>query len=293
MNKSYITLLNNDNYLIGVLCLNESLKQVHSKYPLTVAITKDVSEKSKQILNNNNIKTTEIEKIEIPNLIKEKNLKGEFLHWNNTFDKLRIFELIQFDKLVFLDSDMYIRKNIDNLFELKNLSAVIDRREPDISEEWKKLTSGTMVIQPQLGIVENFREIMKDIILKKDSIGDQDILQEYDKDWHRKEYLHLDVIYNTFFIYLDYYIEVNNYKLSNIAVIHFILNVKPWRFNKENIREYLKFLDDRLKYNYEKTNREVYKQCLSLGNENKIKVLEEYIELVNNIKKKNNLSEFN
>ena len=40
MNKSYITLLNNDNYLIGVLCLNESLKQVHSKYPLTVAITK-------------------------------------------------------------------------------------------------------------------------------------------------------------------------------------------------------------------------------------------------------------
>lgn len=293
MNKSYITLLNNDDYLIGVLGLNESLKQVQSRYPLTVAITKDVSLKSKQILNNNNIKTVEIEKMKIPDLIKAKNLKGEFSHWNNTFDKLKIFELIQFDKLVFLDSDMYIRKNIDKLFELKNLSAVIDRREPDVSEEWKKLTSGTMVIQPQLGSVEKFTKIMKDIILKKDSIGDQDVLQEYDKNWQGKEELHLDVIYNTFFIYLDYYIKVNNYKLSDIAVIHFILNVKPWHFNKENIKEYLKFLEDRLKYNYERTNKEVYKQCLSLGNENKIKVLEEYIELVNNIKKNNCLTEFN
>lgn len=286
MSKSYITLLNNDNYLIGVLCLNESLKQVRSKYPLTVAITKDVSEKTKQILSNNNVKTIDIEKIEIPCLIKEKNLKGEFSHWNNTFDKLRIFELIQFDKLVFLDSDMYIRKNIDNLFELKNLSAVIDRREPNVSEEWKKLTSGTMVIKPRLGVVEKFTKIMEDIILKKNSMGDQDVLQEYDKNWHKKEELHLDVIYNTFFIYLDYYIKVNNYQLSDIAVIHFILNVKPWHFNKENIEEYLKFLDDRLKYNYERTNREVYKQCLSLGNENKIRVLKEYIELVNNIKEK-------
>lgn len=31
MSKSYITLLNNDNYLIGVLGLNKSLKQLMIK----------------------------------------------------------------------------------------------------------------------------------------------------------------------------------------------------------------------------------------------------------------------
>lgn len=290
MSKSYITLLNNDDYLIGVLGLNESLKQVQSTYPLTVAITKDVSLKSKQILNNNHIKTVEIEKMKIPDLIKAKNLKGEFSHWNNTFDKLKIFELIQFDKLVFLDSDMYIRKNVDNLFERKNLSAVIDRREPYINEGWKKLTSGLMVIKPQLGYIEKFTDIIKDIALKKNAIGDQDVLQEYDKNWQEKEELHLDVIYNTFFIYLDYYIKVNNYQMEDIAVIHFILNRKPWSFKKGNIKEYLKLLENRLQYNYERTNKNVYKQCLSLGHENKMEILEEYINILDNLKEKNNLN---
>ncbi len=289
MNESYITLLNNDDYLIGTLSLNESLKQVKSKYPLVVAITNNVSEKSKQILDNNKINTVEIEKMELPKLIKEKNLAGSFSHWNNTFDKLKIFELIQFDKLVFLDSDMYIRKNIDNLFKLNNLSAVIDRPEPNIQENYKKLTSGLMVIKPQLGYIEKFMDIIKYIMLKKDTLGDQDVLQEYDQNWQEKEELHLDVSYNTFFIYLDYYIKINNYQLKDIAVIHFILNKKPWSFNKQNVEKYLQFLENRLQYNYENTNKDVYKQCISLGHENKIKVLGEYMNILNSIKEKSNI----
>lgn len=287
MDKSYITLLNGDNYLKGVLCLNESLKRVNAKYPLTVAVTQDVSEESKRILNNNNIKTIEIKKMNVPECIKEKNSKGMFSHWTNTFDKLQIFEMIQFEKIVFLDSDMYVRKNIDNLFECKNLSAVIDRREPNVISEWKKLTSGTLVIEPEEGFVEKFTEIMKEISEKRESIGDQDILQEYDKDWGEKEELHLDVSYNTFFIYLDYYIKESNYQLEDISVIHFILKTKPWNLTKGDIDKYLEFLNSRLKYNYEKTNKDVYKKCLEIGSENKKRILLEYLELVNDITKKN------
>lgn len=287
MAKSYITLLNGDNYLKGVLCLNESLKRVNAKYPLIVAITQDVSEESKRILNDNNIKTIVIKKMKVPECIKEKNSKGMFSHWTNTFDKLQIFEMTQFEKIVFLDSDMYVRKNIDNLFECKNLSAVIDRREPNIISEWKKLTSGTLVIEPKEGFVEKFVDIMKEISEKRESIGDQDVLQEYDKDWGEKEELHLDVSYNTFFIYLDYYIKVNGYQLEDISVIHFILKTKPWNLTKGDVNKYLEFLDSRLKYNYEKTNKDVYKKCLEIGSNNKKRILCEYLELVNDITKKN------
>ena len=48
--------------------------------------------------------------------IKEKNIKGNMAHWNNCFDKLLIFGMTEFDKLIFLDSDMYIIENIDHLF---------------------------------------------------------------------------------------------------------------------------------------------------------------------------------
>ena len=93
---------------------------------------------------------------------QDKNDKGIFSHWTNTFDKLLIFELIQFDKLVYLDSDMYIRKNIDELFERENMSAVIDRRiGPIISEDWIKLTSGLMVIEPKKDIIFNFKNFTK------------------------------------------------------------------------------------------------------------------------------------
>jgi len=45
-NYSYISLLTNDNYIYGIILLAESLKQVKSKYPLKVLITKDVSKAS-------------------------------------------------------------------------------------------------------------------------------------------------------------------------------------------------------------------------------------------------------
>lgn len=289
MNYSYITLLNTENYLKGVVCLNESLKRAGTKYPLTVAITKTISKDTIEILRKNDIKIVYIDNMDVPEEIKEKNKKGMFSHWSNTFDKLKIFELVEFDKLVFLDSDMYVRKNIDELFEKENLSAVIDRKEPDVIEEWKKLTSGTLVIKPKKGITNEFIQIMKEIINKRESIGDQDILQEYDKDWENKDDLHLDVKYNTFFIYLDYYVKNNGYDLDDISVIHFILKTKPWELNEEKIDEYLEFLNSRLEFNYDKTKKEVYKKCLDVGSENKRKILNEYMDVLKDLEKENKL----
>lgn len=58
----------------------------------------------------------------VPEYIKKRNQKIN-QNWNKTFDKLKIFDLIEYDKLVYLDCDMMILANLDFLFEYPTFSA--------------------------------------------------------------------------------------------------------------------------------------------------------------------------
>ncbi len=290
-NNSYITVLSTEDYLGGVLCLVESLRKTGTNYPISVLITNSISMKTEQILKNYNLNVIRRNKINIPNSIKSKNDIGTFSHWTNTFDKLLIFELIQFDKLVYLDSDMYVRKNIDELFEKENMSATIDRRNgPFINKEWMKLTSGLMVIEPKKGIISHFLNIIVDIESKRESIGDQDILQEYDTKWDKKRNLHLDVKYNMFFPHIDYYTQYSNYTLDDIHIVHFIYSKKPFHLVEEQMSQYLKFIQDRKRTCYEKNEIKCMEDYMLCGNRNEEKILKEYFELLKVIRV--NLSKF-
>ncbi len=290
-NNSYITVLSTEDYLEGVLCLVESLRKTGTNYPISVLITNSIPMKTEQILKNYNLNVIRRNKINIPNSIKSKNDIGTFSHWTNTFDKLLIFELTQFDKLVYLDSDMYVRKNIDELFEKENMSATIDRRNgPFINKEWMKLTSGLMVIEPKKGIISHFLNIIVDIESKRESIGDQDILQEYDTKWDKKRNLHLDVKYNMFFPHIDYYTQYSNYTLDDIHIVHFIYSKKPFHLVEEQMSQYLKFIQDRKRTCYEKNEIKCMEDYMLCGNRNEEKILKEYFELLKVIRV--NLSKF-
>jgi len=192
-NYSYITVLSTENYLKGVLCLVKSLQKTNTKYPISILLTDNISKDTEKLLKKYSVNIIRKNKIQIPETIKIKNQKGTFEHWTNTFDKLQIFELTEFQKLIYLDSDMYVRKNIDELFEKENMSATIDRPTgPVFSDNYQlKLTSGLMVIEPTSGILQNFMDILMNIVDIRDFVGDQDILQEYDKHWREKTELHL------------------------------------------------------------------------------------------------------
>lgn len=279
--KSYITVLSTENYLEGVLVLAESLRKVRAEYPLTVLITNDISYEVEKKIRKKGLSIIRKDKVEVPDSIKNKNKKGSFSHWNNTFDKLLIFELTQFDKLVYLDSDMYVRKNIDELFESENMSATIDRKcGPKISMDNIELTSGLMVIEPKERAIFEFMKIILGVVDKRDSIGDQDILQEYDKEWCLKKHLHLDIRYNMFFSHLDYYTHHGGYDLEDIKVIHFIYSNKPFYYKRNNIEEYLKYIEEIKKNNYERNRFEYLKKCVECGNSDEKKVLEEYFYIL-------------
>lgn len=149
-----------------------------------------------------------------------------------------------------------------------------------------ELISGLLVIEPKKGIMDSFLEILSTIADKRDSVGDQDILQEYYTDWKNQTDLHLDLKYNTFFTYLDYYITNCNYKLDDIFVFHFLLPKKPWDFSLNNIDDYIKYLNNRVETLYKKYSSKDLFDCIHSGNTNKKIIVEEYLKLLENIKDK-------
>ena len=239
MNRAYIGVLSTPAYLIGILGVSECLKRVKSKYPFYVVITDQISLEIEKLLNEHGIYTIRRNSIQIPEIIKVKNSRGEFSHWTNTFDKLSIFELTQFDKIVYLDADLYIRKNIDELFQYHHMATTPNRKYgPNIAPP-PELISGLLVIEPEKGLLNKFSNILMSISDKRQSIGDQDILQEYYINWANMPELHLDLKYNAFFTYLDYYINHCNYSLEDISVFHFILTKKPWNFSVDTVDDYI------------------------------------------------------
>ena len=115
-NYAYVTLLSSVEYLFGVLILNQSLKNVKSKYPLVVCVTNDLFSNNKiiDILTKESIPYYLVRKLQYN---KNNSLKGNIL---NTASKIQIFQLQEFDKMVYIDSDVLVLKNIDNLFNYPN-----------------------------------------------------------------------------------------------------------------------------------------------------------------------------
>lgn len=228
MNYTYVTTLCTENYLKGVLVLAESVKK-YCRNEFVVLITDDLPTRCKEILRRNNIDYIEAPNV-IPNELINDNIKNDamFSHWGYTFFKLQVFSLTQYDKIVFLDSDMIIKENIDNLFEYPHMSATIAGKSYPGNESFDELNSGIFVAIPEERITEKLIETIPIVAQKKKVFGDQDVLNEYYSDWMSKKELHISENYNVFLMYYDYY---KKHSVESIKVIHFIGKQKPWMLN--------------------------------------------------------------
>lgn len=252
--NAYITIISTDSYLPGALVLYKSLIKVNSKYKLYVLISKGVSELSENKLISLGINTIRInESIELADDIKGQNDSGGFSQWNYTLDKLYIFDRNEFDKLVYLDSDMMVTKNIDELFNYDHISAVVAGKLMPTNRTWDKLNSGTMVIKPVQGERIKILSKLDEVIKTKKHFGDQDLLQEYYKNWASESNLHLDQKYNVFNSTVEYYVKEEGYNCNfkkpdekTLAVIHFEGGEKPWFLSKaKRIKKIIQYIKNR------------------------------------------------
>lgn len=226
---SYITVLSNKRYIPGVIALKRALDSVKSRFPLTILVPDDQVEEFSAVATKLNCKL-----VSRPNiLVDHKQLPKEH-YWSKTFFKLAAVSLVEFDKIILLDSDMLVAKNIDHLFEYPHMSATTDGQ--GLRPTQNNLNSGLMVIEPSVKTFKDLVSYIDKTIFYRGTqglpTGDQDVFRAYMPEWVEREELHLSEVYNTFFMDLQVLFTRKIYKRRDeIYVVHFIGKQKPWEYN--------------------------------------------------------------
>ena len=239
-NYAYVLYLSNDTYLYGTITTYISLLLNNCKYPIYCCITNNLLPETIQTLKEFNLFTIEVDKI-TPNDISLKYYRAddgslfENNHWYRAFGKISIFNLETFNKIVYLDSDMQVVQNIDELFDKPHMSAV--RAGEDL--DW--LNSGIMVIEPNS---TEFNKLLEIVYNNEDATiyNDEGIIKTYDPDWNSKVELHLSPIYNLNTLNQEEIKQNYNISTNELKVYHQI-GKKPWEYNYELFNNYIDSLN--------------------------------------------------
>ena len=235
----YVTLLATDDFLPGTLTLWQSLQDVKSGHPLVVVITEKISKNSRNELTNRGIVYHEFP------VLSYANETVDFMtstlwsgHLKNTANKLNIFRLIEYEKIVYLDSDMLVMRNIDWLFDkphgsaVQDIGQIYDRYDVTFGfkmarEYYHNFNSGLLVINPS---VEEYGKVMT--LLKEIQGYDQEIIRELWGDWATNEEKQLPLNTSIMVNFLPLYLFEDIVNFTDIYVLHFT-SEKP--FHRRNI----------------------------------------------------------
>lgn len=264
MKRCYISYMANDRDIKGILVNNYLMKLYNCQYPYICLCCQKVSNQVKLQLMQHKIETVDIKFNENLKPYLKKDVI-DYLRSKYYYGKFFIF-LANYDECVYLDSDILILKNIDNLFD--KLSGIPKEDKPifmvpDILQQYKDknidpndfnliittntFNSGVIVFKPN-------HEVFIDIIslLSKFTL---DQIKEYIKTdqniFNRLHYLKsiniqkLEFEYNIIPRVIDKFIAENIVQEENISIIHYILQHKPWEdiynrgYNNTTCKKYL------------------------------------------------------
>ncbi len=232
---TYLTVITNEKYLPGVYVLAKSLESVNSKYELTVLVPNDVNNIVDKTLIGWGLTVKKAQKIDVSDMLSSENKAS---YWGETFFKLRSAGLTEFKKIVLLDSDMIVLKNIDHLFLNPHMSAVAAGKS--LNPSWKKLNSGTLVLEPSEDLIQTLISYIPETINLRQSknlgVGDQDVFNYMYPDWPERDELHMSETYNA--LSRDCGILCSNYiknGYDGLYIVHFIGREKPWDYKFKHI----------------------------------------------------------
>jgi alpha-N-acetylglucosamine transferase len=137
--KAYVTLVATDIYAAGALVLAHRIRDMGSTVDLVCLVTNDISTTVIEHLSQ----LYKVVCVDTLTSTDDDNLallgRPEL---NITFTKLHLWNLTDYDKLVFLDADTLPLRNVDDLFDRPNFSAAPDAGWPDC------FNSGVFVTEP-------------------------------------------------------------------------------------------------------------------------------------------------
>lgn len=160
--QAYATLLYGDEFLLGVRVLGKSLRDTGITRDMVALISDGVSEAGIRLLEADGWIVQRIELLANPNSHRPARFWG-------VYTKLKIFNMTEYRKVVYLDADTIVTRSIEDLFECQGFCANVKHSE--------RLNSGVMVVEPSSRLFE-------DMVSKVQSTysytgGDQGFLNSY------------------------------------------------------------------------------------------------------------------
>src|SRR5580658_9609205 len=200
MKQTFVTYLGTDSFLPGVLVLEQSYRSYSAINPFLILVNERVSPWVFDFLKRYGLNFKEVRGIDNPNQLRTGDRE-----FHSVYGKLNIFNLSCYDRVVYLDADVVICENLEDLFQRPHMSAVTAGSLLSRNSSWKELNSGFMVVQPDKDL---FEEMLSKInILPSSTKGDQGFLHSFYPKWSSCSELHLDHKYNVPVQYLDEYIS--------------------------------------------------------------------------------------
>lgn len=161
--EAYVT-MSGPGYVIGTKLLWFSLKQAGATRSLVVLVPRGDSKKHKAALAELIMFSRFVDGVQVRpvDVVPNPDPKG-FARFRDVYTKLRVWQLTEFTRVVFIDSDVIVRKNMDELFQMPDVDALI--AAPDIG--WKapdslplRVNTGVLVVKPSKA---RFKKMMADI----------------------------------------------------------------------------------------------------------------------------------
>ncbi|KAL3427046.1 glycosyl transferase family 8 [Phlyctema vagabunda] len=120
LRRAWVTLLTRESYLAGAILLAHSLFKNRSEYPLLILYTPSFpAHLLGTLAQEAALSNAVLEPVEPLMPISKDEMTLIASRFEDTWTKLRVFEMIAWDRLIFLDADMLVLRNMDELFDMQ------------------------------------------------------------------------------------------------------------------------------------------------------------------------------
>ncbi|WP_274426604.1 glycosyltransferase [Chelativorans sp. YIM 93263] len=243
---AYVTLVTNGDYAMGAVALVRSLRLTGTAADIVVLHTGGVEAEVLRPLSELGARLVEAELLPTSAEFNERHqraklhadapfTKGEKPAFHTPLDnfaKLRLWQLSDYERVVFIDADALVIRNIDRLFSYPEFSAA-----PNVYEslaDFHRMNSGVFVARPS-------QKTFEDMLARLDRPDafwrrtDQTFLQTFFPEWHG-----LPVFYNT--LQYVWFNLPGLWDWNSIKVVHYQYE-KPWQKDHPKTRQLRPLID--------------------------------------------------
>ena len=140
--RAYVTMVSSGEFVLPAAVLMHSIARTGTPYALAVCVTSAVSDVDRQRLAAV-AEVIVVDAVPSPHFIRHA-------RYVDVFTKLRLWQLVMFDKIVYMDTDVVVLRNMDDLFDTPAWGVPLDA-------DSRRLSTGMMVIEPGVRIYAAMR----------------------------------------------------------------------------------------------------------------------------------------